>query len=148
MSSWTKSKNVFWAFVVLVLLGIGVFSEARATGQATRVGMIRLLALPERYDHKHIRTWGFLHLGSRFDDRSLWFHEDDLKAALFVNSVALSLSFEEMRPYLNLNHTYVVVEGTFHSNRPNSTALDSGAIMHITNIASWSPSTVATSPSK
>ncbi len=101
------------------------------------VGMVALLAAPQKYDGKVIRTWGFLNL--RSDNDGIWLHKEDLQAALWKNSFALELTAEQEKQFKDLNHTYVMLEGSLHSKGSEGPALNSGTISHITLVHGWSP---------
>jgi hypothetical protein len=101
------------------------------------VGMVALLATPEKYNGKVIQTWGFLNL--RSDDDALFLHEEDLRVPLLKNSFRLELTVEQEKKFKDLNLTYVVIEGTLHSEGAAGPALDSGTIIHITVVNGWKP---------
>jgi hypothetical protein len=99
--------------------------------------MVALLATPQKYTGKVVRTWGFLNL--RSDDDGLFLHEEDCQIPLLKNSFSLELTVEQEKQFKSLNHTYVMVEGTLHSEGPDSTALNSGTFVHISLIHGWKP---------
>jgi hypothetical protein len=101
------------------------------------VGMVALLAAPEKYNGKLIRTWGFLNL--RSDDDALFLHEEDLRVPLLKNSFRLELTVEQEKQFKDLNLTYVVIDGTLHSEGAAGPALNSGTIVHITLVNRWKP---------
>jgi hypothetical protein len=103
------------------------------------VGMIALLASPQRYNGKVIQTIGFLHISPHPEDDSLWLHEEDGQFSLYKNSFALVLSHDQRKQFMPLNHTYVAIEGTLHSKGAEGTDMNSGTIVHITALGSWSP---------
>jgi hypothetical protein len=103
------------------------------------VGMIALLASPQKYNGKIIRTIGFLHIGRMREDDSLWLHEEDGRFFLYKNSFALDLSNEQREQFKDINHTYVLVEGTLHSAGAEGTTMNSGVIVRITRLDGWSP---------
>ena len=65
--------------------------------------------------------------------------KEDLEAALWKDSFALDLTGEQQKQFEGLNHTYVMVEGTLHSEGPEGPALDSGTITHVTLMHAWTP---------
>jgi len=101
------------------------------------VGMVPLLAGPQMYNDKVIRTWGFLNL--RSDDDALFLHEEDLRIPLLKNSLKLDLTAEQEQQFKALNHTYVIVQGTMRSDGPDGPALASGTLTHITLVHGWAP---------
>lgn len=101
------------------------------------IGMVPLLAAPQKYDGKVIQTWGFLNL--RFESDSLWLHKEDLQASLLKNSFALDLTTKQREEFKSLNHTYVMLQGTLHSKGPDNPGLESGRISDITMVHGWTP---------
>lgn len=101
------------------------------------IGMIPLLASPQKYDGKVIRTWGFLNL--RPNNDGLWLHKEDLQAALWKDSFALELTDQQQEEFKGLNHTYVMVQGTLHSKGPDGPSLESGTISRVTLLHGWMP---------
>ncbi len=101
------------------------------------IGMIALLAAPQKYDGKVIRTWGFLNL--RYESDGLWLHREDLRASLLKDSFALELTDEQQEQFKGLNHTYVMVQGTLHSKGPDGSGLESGTISRVTLVHGWTP---------
>src|SRR5579864_3419751 len=59
------------------------------------IGMVALLAGPQKYDGKVVRTWGFLNIARTSEDDSLWLHKEDLVAALSKDSFGLELREEQ-----------------------------------------------------
>jgi len=127
--------------VGLILLIVGVVADIGAPKhpEPIDVGMIPLLASPQKYNGKVIRTIGFLHIGSQPVDDSLWLHEEDGQFSLYKNSFALVLSNDQRKQFIHLNHTYVTIEGTLHSKGPEGTSMNSGIVVHITGMGGWSP---------
>lgn len=130
--------------VVALLLGLlipaargGLLLGASGHSKPVVIGMIPLLAAPQKYDGKVIRTRGFLNL--RFECDSLWLHREDLQASLLKNSFALSLTQKQREEFKSLNHTYVMVQGILHSKGPDNPGLASGTISDITMVHGWLP---------
>src|ERR1039457_231333 len=103
------------------------------------VGMIALLASPAKYNGKVILTIGFLNIGSMHEDDNLWLHEEDGHFFLYKNSFALDLSDHQRKQFIHLNHTYVMITGTFRSYGPEGGKMNSGTIVHITEMDGWQP---------
>ena len=101
------------------------------------VGMLALLAAPQKYDGKVIRTIGYLYL--RSDGDALFFREEDLQIPLLKDSFAMELTPEQKQEFKALNLTYVMVEGTLRSQGPDGPAVNSGTISHITMVHGWKP---------
>lgn len=126
------------SIALLLLTASGMLSMgAQKHSKPIGVGMVALLALPERYDGKVIRTWGFLNL--RYENDALFLHEEDLRVPLLKNSFGLELTEEQEKQFKDFNLTYVMVEGTLHSKGADTTDLNSGIIVHITLVHGWKP---------
>ena len=133
-----KSKVISLSVAVLLLAAsAAVPMNAQKRSEPISVGMVALLAAPQNYNGKVIRTWGFLNL--RSDDDGLFLHEEDLRIPLLKNSFKLDLTAEQEQQFKNLNLTYVILEGTMRSDGPDSSALTSGTITHITIVHGWAP---------
>jgi hypothetical protein len=113
------------------------FMGAQKQSQPLNVGMVALLAVPEKYNGKIIRTWGFLNL--RYESDALFLHEEDLRVPLLKNSFRLELTEEQEKQFKNLNLTYVMVQGTLHSEGADTPDLNSGTILNITLVHGWKP---------
>ncbi len=125
--------------VASLLFGtLGEFSRCAAKPRGPiSVGMVALLASPQKYDGKIIRTWGFLNL--RPDDNAIFAHEEDCQIPLYKNSFGLDFTEAQERQFKSLNQTYVIIEGTMHSKGADGPALDSGTLVHITMVHGWKP---------
>lgn len=136
-----RSKMVSFSIgLMLLIVGVGVSVGApKKQPGPIKVGMIPLLASPEKYNGKIIQTIGFLNIGSMRENDNLWFHEDDGKFSLYKNSFALDLSDDQRKQFLHLNHTYVLVTGTLHSEGAEGTKMNSGIIVDIKQIDGWQP---------
>lgn len=136
-----RSKMVSFSIGLMLLtagVGISVGAPKKQPGPIN-VGMIPLLASPEKYNGKIIQTIGFLNIGSMRENDNLWLHEDDGKFSLYKNSFALDLSEDQRKQFLPVNHTYVMVIGTLHSDGPEGSKMNSGIIVNITQMVGWSP---------
>lgn len=126
--------------LMLLTAGIGTSIGApKKHPEPINVGMIPLLASPERYNGKVIRTIGFLHIGPMHESDRLCLYEDDGKFSLFKNTFALDLSDDQRKQFLLLNHRYVLITGTIHSEGAEGTKMNSGIIVNIMQIDGWQP---------
>jgi hypothetical protein len=133
-------KAVGLVVSLLVALGVGgAVSGAHRRSKPVVIGMIPLLAAPQKYDGKVIRTWGFLNIGRIAEDDSLWLHKEDILASLLKDSFALELTQKQRRQFKSLNHTYVEVQGVMHSKGPAGPSLECGTISNITMVHGWTP---------
>jgi hypothetical protein len=141
-----KPTVCFWIikWIVMVLLLVP-FARVAATSpqhkstekpEPADVGMIVVLATPERYNGIHIRTNGFLHIG--FEENSLFFHEEDYKQGLTKNALSLDLSREQVEHFKRLNDKYVLIEGTVAASRATiERGLWGGVLGKITRLEAW-----------
>lgn len=132
--------SVIGALIVTLLLSTWssrLLWGASKIGEPTSVGMVALLAAPQKYNGRVVRTWGFLNL--RADDNAIFLHKEDCEIPLLKNSFRLDLTEDQQAQFKNLNQTYVMVEGTLHSAGPDGPALNSGTFVHITLVHGWKP---------
>jgi hypothetical protein len=136
-SRWTVSLLA----VSLLFLGLeaGLAQEhthrSSDGSKPTGVGMVALLAAPERYEGKIIRTLGFMCI--EFEGDALYLHEEDYRHGLRKNSLALRLSESQRKQFKGLSLKYVLIEGTVYADGPEHTDLWSGAIGNITRLQVW-----------
>lgn len=126
------NQNLKWRVGMfgLILLVIVCSSAGSQTPKGFGIGMISILSNPYKYDGKIILTYGFLNL--RANDNGLWFHKEDLDAALWKDSFSVELTPEQQQRFKSLNQTYVVIQGTFHSKANQDEMLTSGTITNVT----------------
>ena len=138
---------------VAIALLLLVVSDGRASGPSTRkvvpstalnVSMVGLLAVPERFDKKLIRTEGFLCITSQDEGDALYLHEEDLRFALDNNAVSLSFSEEQRTRYKRASMKHVLIEGVFHANRAGP--FQAGSIGEIQRLEIWEPSSTSGVP--
>lgn len=130
-------------FLVIFLLILSGYSSS-SQGQAQQhsdsappfsVGMVTLLANPQKYEGKVVRTIGFLCI--EFEGDALYLHEEDYRHGLHKNSFALRLPESQQKKFKRSNLKYVVIEGTIYANGPEQTDMWSGAIGDITRLETW-----------
>ena len=133
-----RSRVMGLSIALLLVTAGGVLSiGAQKHSRPINVGMVALLAMPEKYSGKVVRTWGFLNL--RYENDALFLHEEDLRVPLLKDSFRLELTEEQEKQFKDLNLTYVMVEGTLHSEGADTTDLNSGTINQITLMQGWKP---------
>jgi hypothetical protein len=134
-----KVLSVVLGMMVLAVGAGESLGAPRKQSGPINVGMIALLASPQKYNQKVIQTVGFLNIGRGRESDNLWLHEEDGQLFLCKNSFALDLSDDQRKQFAYLNHTYVVVTGILHSDGPEGSAMNSGVIVNIEQIESWHP---------
>lgn len=99
------------------------------------VSMVALIAAPESYEGKFVRTHGFLCI--EFEGNALYLHEEDYRHGLAKNSFALRLSRSQLEQFKSLSLKYVLIEGTVYAKGLEHTDRWSGAIGNITRLEAW-----------
>jgi hypothetical protein len=95
--------------------------------------MVELIARPEKFDGRRVRTIGYAHF--EFEESALYLHEEDYAHAIFLNGVWLDLGEGVSRA--ECQNRYVVVEGTFRSGNRGHLGAWSGAIQDVTRCGPW-----------
>ena len=131
---------VLVALLLLPLGGKGAPVSNQTGGSSNRsnplgVGMVALIAVPERYDGRLVRTIGFLCV--EFEGNALYLHEEDYRHGLTENSFALRLSKSQSQQFKHLSLKYVLIEGTVDAKGLEHGDEWSGAIGNITRLEAW-----------
>lgn len=137
-----RSRSVVGLLVLPLLFcaGYGIFPQGQthrpsASPEPIDVGMVALIAVPERYDGRFVRTHGFLCI--EFEGNALYLHEEDYRHRLTKNSFALRLSNSQRQQFKSLSLKYVVIEGTVYAKGPEQRDSWGGAIGNITRLEAW-----------
>ncbi len=112
-----------------------VTHKPSGSSDRTNVGMVPLLAEPEKYNGRFIRTIGFACF--LFETDGLYLHEEDFRRGLTKNALALRISESQRKQFKDSNLKYVLIEGTLYANGPEATDIWAGAIGHITRLEIW-----------
>jgi hypothetical protein len=96
--------------------------------------MVTLLADPQAYDGRFIRTIGFMCL--EYEGDALYLHEEDYRYGVTKNALALNLSPAQRKQSKGLSPKHVIVEGTLHANGPETSDY-AAAIGGITRLEQW-----------
>jgi hypothetical protein len=99
------------------------------------VGMVALIAAPESYEGKFVRTHGFLCI--EFEGDALYLHEEDYRHGFTKNSFALRLSKLQREQFKGLSLKYALIEGTVYAMGREHIDRWSGAIGNITRLEVW-----------
>lgn len=124
--------------ITILLLGFGgIFSRLSAnSGEPAEVSMVALLASPQDYDGRFVRTEGFLCL--EFEGNALFLHEEDYRYSITKNSLRIDLSQEQQAHFKNLTLKHVLIEGTVEANKQSiERELYSGYIKDIKRLEIW-----------
>jgi hypothetical protein len=137
-SSWTlRSAIIVLVVCLLAATHSNGWGAVKKSSEPINVGMLALLAAPQRYNGKTIRTIGYLYL--RSDGDALFSHREDLEIPILKDSFSLELSPEQKQQFKALNLTYVMVQGVVRSSGPDGPELSSGTITHVTMVHGWKP---------
>jgi hypothetical protein len=140
-----RSPSSGWLVSIVLPLLLALIGQAHpCLPQTTRspavlepvdVSMVALIAVPERYDGKLVRTHGFLCI--EFEGNALYLHQEDYRRGLTKNSFWLRLSKPQREQFKNLSLKYVVIEGTVYGKGPEQRDSWSGAIGNVTRLEAW-----------
>jgi hypothetical protein len=103
--------------------------------EPTEIGMVALLASPERYDGKFIRTIGFMCI--EFEGNALYLHEEDFRHGIRKNSLALHLSESQRKQFKGLSLKYVLIEGKVAASAVERADMWAGGIENVTRLEVW-----------
>ena len=125
---------------LLSLTGKAISPQQQSTqittaSTVTDVSMIALLASPQQYEGRLVRTSGFLCI--EFEGDALYLHKEDYRYGLTKNSFRLRLSKLQREQFKNLSSHYVLIEGTVYANGPETTDIWSGALGMISRLENW-----------
>ena len=121
------------------------FQSSSTSSAPLDLGMVALLADPEKYDGKVIRTIGFMCL--EYEGNALYLHEEDFRYGLLKDALSLRLSSAQQKQFKNLSLKYVIIEGTLYANGPERSEYG-GAIGNITRLEYWRPRGDVSAPPK
>ncbi len=100
--------------------------------QAIDIGMVALLASPEKYQGEVIRTIGFLCI--EFEGDALYLHEEDYRYGLRGDSFALRLADSQRTRLKPESLGYVIIEATVEAHPPEGFG---GVLGNITRSDAW-----------
>ena len=148
-SSWAgmfnKSRNVLRTIVGLATYSVlgtaSAFSTCEQIGsdgrcRLYRASMIELVANPEKFDGKAIRTIGFLNL--EFEGNVLYPHKEDYDHAILGNGVWVDTDAKLLPKKITSRRLrYAIIEGTFNAKNAGHMGAWSGALEKITRCDVW-----------
>jgi hypothetical protein len=102
--------------------------DANKTCLLYTASMIDIIANPNLFDGKRIRTFGYIHF--EFEGNGIYLHQEDYARSLYVNGLWVNLAKNTSRA--DCQDRYVLVEGTFRARDRGHMGLWSGAINDIT----------------
>jgi hypothetical protein len=120
---------------LLIILWCAAPPIVGAGSDAVSTSMIALIAAPNRFDGKVIRTTGVLCLTTQDEGDALYLHEEDLRFAIDANSLTLHVNEEQKKRFHAANLRHVLLEGTFHANAVG--AYQAGSISQLRRVEIW-----------
>jgi len=122
----SNRRSPYWAALVIVALALpssSVRAEDPPSEQTAECmcSMISLIANPDRYDGKRVRTEGFAIV--QFEGSAIYLSKESAENAVGVNGIGLSIaSAAEAERLKGLVHAkWVLVEGIYHKWQPGET---------------------------
>jgi hypothetical protein len=128
------SKRSLYLLALIILLPLGSARSSRTASSNPKplnVGMVALLADPQKYDGKFIRTFGFMCL--EYEGDALYLHEEDYRYQNYKNALALRVAEAQRKQFKSLSLKHVLIEGTMYANGPENSEY-AGAIGNITRL--------------
>ncbi len=107
-------------------------SLTNVSADITPVTMVQLIATPEKYEGRHVRVIGFLHL--EFEGNVLYLHREDYDHAIVGNGIWVELGRDNQK----LSDKYVLLEGVFTAKEHGHMGMWSGALKDINRSMIWS----------
>src|SRR5260370_39178916 len=101
------ARRSIYLVALTMLLPVGGARSSRASSDTPKpinVGMVRLLANPQEYDSKFIRTIGFVCL--EYEGDALYLHEEDYRYQNYKNALALRVSESQPKQFKRLTLTH------------------------------------------
>jgi len=129
------------SMIVLVtgfLIAIGGLLPQRSSSQDNAffnpVSLIRVIANPKDFDHKRIRTIGYLYYNAL--DRRLGIYVSEVDGRNWVAENSVDTNLDE-RKVGGLIRNYVLFSGVYHAPDPRSG--DNGSFDQILDLKPWKP---------
>ena len=117
--------------IVLAVFSLLGCSTSSVVADPADVTMVQLIASPEKYEGKHVRVIGFLHL--EFESEVLYLHKEDFDHAIVGNGVWVDLGQEQQK----LSDHYVLLEGVFTAKERGHMGMWSGKLKDINRSMIW-----------
>lgn len=133
-------SSIFGAGVKFVIFAIsiaGFATHAFAAEPVEDVSLLQLIATPERFEGKVIRTVAYLRL--EFEGDAVYLHREDSEKTIFKNGIWIDVTESQRKVATKYNNSYVSIEGTFDSNGKGHFGLWAGSLKKINNLSKWAP---------
>ena len=110
--------------------------ENKRLNRTEDVSIIALIANPDKYDQKSVRTVGAVNLG--FESNIICVHAEDFKKGLLKNCLSVNFDYGKIDfpkdKWNRLNQNYVGIEGVFYKDYKGHMDGNSGGVHEITFI--------------
>ncbi|MBZ5549802.1 MAG: hypothetical protein LAO22_17895 [Acidobacteriia bacterium] len=128
--------NTKTLLILTLLYGMsyGVAQEANQP-PAKVVGLVQLLANPEKYDGQRVDLIGYLRL--EFEGNILYLAAEDYKNSIPENGIWIDITHDMDANRVRLDRKYVQLIGTF-SSRKKGNSLGAGSLTQIQKATFWS----------
>jgi hypothetical protein len=112
-------------------------TDKNVSDEPETISIINLIASPEKYDRKKVRVIGYLTL--YFESSVLYLHKVDFDNMITKNGIWVDVSRAGLDSLKSYNKHYVIMDGTFDSQRKGHMDMNSGNIKNITRLDLWPP---------
>lgn len=123
--------------IALICITTALLAVPLKAQEPTDVTLVQLIANPDKFDGKVIRTIGFLRL--EFEGNVLYLHREDYENAILGDGIWVDATPVIMKQSATLNMNYVLLEGVFRSSERGHMGMWSGTIEQIRRAELWSP---------
>lgn len=110
-------------------------SVARRDCPLADVSLIQMLATPERFDGRHVRVVGFVHI--EFEGNAVYLHREDFEAGLLRNAIWVDFRPGALSAARPINDRYVLLEGIFDAQHHGHMGMFGGALRDISSADPW-----------
>jgi hypothetical protein len=108
-----------------------------ACAESVSVSLVALVATPERFAGRCVRTIGYMHL--EFEGNGLYIHRDDYRQDIYKNGVWLDVEALPRGSRPEINDRYVIVEGIVDAASHGHMGAWSASIRDISRLDPWYP---------
>jgi hypothetical protein len=99
------------------------------------VSLIRIIATPERFNGRCVRTIGYLHL--EFEGDGLYVRREDYERMISKNGLWIDIDSDSLAPWPLVNDHYVLVEGIIDSKSQGHMGSWTATIGELVRLERW-----------
>jgi len=104
----------------------------KATQEPQTASLVQLIAAPDLFDGRRVRTVGFC--VRDYGGCALYLHEEDYLAAMTLNSVHLDVDHVRRGSTSPVHRAYCIVEAVFRPSKPDGARIRSGSLEGVTRL--------------